>query len=66
MDSQVLSNSGQQLSTGTKRIEYIDALRGFTIFLVVLYHVAFVCFNLPINRLIFIGFLFRFECLCFF
>lgn len=50
MDSQVLSNSGQQLSTGTKRIEYIDALRGFTIFLVVLYHVAFVCFNLPIKQ----------------
>ncbi len=50
MDSQVLSNSGQQLPTGTKRIEYIDALRGFTIFLVVLYHVAFVCFNLPIKQ----------------
>jgi len=45
MDSQVLSNSGQQLPTGTKRIEYIDALRGFTMFLVVACHVTIFCFS---------------------
>lgn len=32
---------------GTKRIEYIDALRGFTMFLVVFMHVGHDCFNVP-------------------
>lgn len=31
--------------TGTKRIEYIDALRGFTMFLVVAHHVSNLCFQ---------------------
>ena len=33
--------------TGTKRIEYIDALRGFTMFLVVVMHVGGICFGPP-------------------
>lgn len=33
--------------TGTKRIEYIDALRGFTMFLVVVMHVGGICFSPP-------------------
>lgn len=33
----------------TGRIEYIDALRGFTIFLVVLWHVAVHCWRIPNN-----------------
>ena len=32
---------------GTKRIEYIDALRGFTMFLVVVMHVGGICFEPP-------------------
>ena len=32
---------------GTKRIEYIDALRGFTMFLVVVMHVSGICFDPP-------------------
>lgn len=32
-----------------KRIEYIDALRGFTIFLVVLNHVALTCLNVDLS-----------------
>lgn len=31
----------------TKRIEYIDALRGFTMILVVLYHAALYCIDVP-------------------
>ena len=34
-----------QLHPSTKRIEFIDALRGFTIFLVVLQHVEYMCLN---------------------
>lgn len=34
-----------QDSVGTKRIEYIDALRGFTMFLVVAHHISNMCFN---------------------
>lgn len=45
MDSQVITNPGQELQTGTKRIEYIDALRGFTMFLVVAHHISNLCFN---------------------
>ena len=33
-------------SSQTKRIEFIDAMRGFTIFLVVLSHVEFFCFSI--------------------
>jgi peptidoglycan/LPS O-acetylase OafA/YrhL len=41
MDDQVLT------APGTKRIEYIDALRGFTMFLVVFMHVGDWCFDAP-------------------
>ena len=34
-----------QNNVGTKRIEYIDALRGFTMFLVVAHHISNLCFN---------------------
>lgn len=34
-------------TSGTKRIEYIDALRGFTMFLVVFMHVGYWCFKPP-------------------
>lgn len=40
-------NVGQTVSTGTKRIEYIDALRGFTMFLVVFMHVGKWCLDTP-------------------
>ena len=33
--------------SGTKRIGYIDALRGFTMFLVVVMHVGAMCFGPP-------------------
>ena len=40
---EIVPDSSQ--STGTKRIEYIDALRGFTMFLVVAHHVGNLCFQ---------------------
>ncbi|MBR4828595.1 MAG: acyltransferase [Muribaculaceae bacterium] len=41
-------NSSNRIEPGTgrtKRIEYIDALRGFTMFLVVSHHISNLCFN---------------------
>lgn len=35
--------------TATKRIEYIDALRGFTMILVVVHHVSLFCFNISVS-----------------
>ena len=44
------TNNVQSGKSGTKRIEYIDALRGFTMFLVVFSHVASTCLHcLPIS-----------------
>ena len=45
------TNSVQSGQTGTKRIEYIDALRGFTMFLVVAHHISNLCFNVVGNGL---------------
>lgn len=45
MEIQTTTNSVQAGQTGTKRIEYIDALRGFTMFLVVVCHVSYFCFG---------------------
>lgn len=45
MDSPIITNPGQPSPAGTKRIEYIDALRGFTMFLVVAHHISNLCFN---------------------
>ena len=43
MDQKVIAPN----TSGTKRIEYIDALRGFTMFLVVFMHVGDWCFDPP-------------------
>lgn len=45
MEIQNTTNSPQPGQAGTKRIEYIDALRGFTMFLVVVCHVSLFCFG---------------------
>ena len=45
MEMQNTTNSVHSGQTGTKRIEYIDALRGFTMFLVVVCHVSLFCFG---------------------
>ena len=45
MEIQNTTNSLQSGQAGTKRIEYIDALRGFTMFLVVVCHVSLFCFG---------------------
>ena len=38
---------GKTMTNGTQRIGYIDALRGFTMFLVVLGHVVALCWQIP-------------------
>ena len=43
MDKQISSPA----AGGTKRIGYIDALRGFTMFLVVVMHIGGICFEPP-------------------
>ena len=45
MEMENRTNAVQSGQTATKRIEYIDALRGFTMFLVVVCHVSFFCFG---------------------
>ena len=45
------SNRFEPVTGGTKRIEYIDALRGFTMFLVVSHHISNLCFNVVGNGL---------------
>ena len=44
-EKQEMSAPETQNQSTTKRIEFIDAMRGFTIFLVVLSHVAMFCVN---------------------
>ena len=51
MEIQNTTNSPQPGQAGTKRIEYIDALRGFTMFLVVSHHISNLCFNVVGNGL---------------
>ena len=41
-----MQENGNITTSGTQRIEYIDALRGFTMFLVVLEHVAGMCWGI--------------------
>lgn len=46
VENQDISGRLTQGKTPSKRIEFIDAMRGFTIFLVVLDHVALLCLNI--------------------
>lgn len=57
MNGQDIKQEVPQVQGGTRRIEYIDAMRGFTMFLVVMFHVAFYCFHSADKQYSFTGYL---------